>query len=88
MRDHKQSVRSAETAPLLRWVFERRGSTITCEVDVNDARACEVCLIPHWDVASSVVERFDGPMSALERHAELSRELRAAGWIVAEHTAL
>jgi hypothetical protein len=67
--------------PMLRWVFRRNTQMLTCEVDAA-SRRWDVCLVPHWDVGGSVVERFETPLSALERHAEIARQLRAAGWAV------
>lgn len=73
------------SAPLLRWVFERRGDRLTCELDARSDDAFEVCLVPHWDTARSVVERFNGAGVALHRHAELVSGLRDAGWMLAEY---
>ena len=42
----------------------------------------EVCVVPHWDVASAVLEETDTSLSAFCRHAEISMHLRAAGWAV------
>lgn len=67
---------------MLRWIFRRRLAMVTCELDVNPAGGYDVCVVPHWDVSSSAVERFDAPASALQRHAELARCLREAGWMV------
>jgi hypothetical protein len=81
------SSESVTVVPLVRWIFERRGSAITCEVDLNAAHTCDVAVIPHWNAASAVVEHFDGPIQAMERHAELAQELRNAGWVVTRHSA-
>lgn len=69
---------------MLRWVFRRDTETLTCEVDAAGNR-WEVCIVPHWDVAESVIERFDTPLSALERHADIARRLRDAGWSVVDY---
>jgi hypothetical protein len=69
-------------APILRWIFRRNDEILTCEVDVTSGHRYEVCVIPHWDVSQSVVERFRAPLSAFERHAEIARQLRAGGWMV------
>jgi hypothetical protein len=75
---------STESVPMLRWVFQRDSEMLTCEVDAA-GRRWEVCVVPHWDVASAVIERFDQPLSALERHAEIARRLRDAGWSVVDY---
>lgn len=65
---------------MLRWVFRRQHHAITCEIDARGDRTFEVCLVPHWDVSASTIERFDAVHRALERHAELALRLRDAGW--------
>jgi hypothetical protein len=75
----------APVIPLVRWILERRGNAITCEVDMNATHACNVSVIPHWNAASAFVEHFDGPVQAMERHAEVTQELRNAGWVVTRH---
>jgi hypothetical protein len=87
MRHHIDSIPpdAAPVVPLLRWIFERRGDAITCEVDMNAGHACDVSVIPHWNAAAAFIEHFGGPVQAMERHAELAQELRDAGWVVTEH---
>ncbi|MBI4265916.1 MAG: hypothetical protein HY657_16190 [Acidobacteria bacterium] len=70
-------------APTLRWVFRRGAETLTCEVDATGSR-WEVCVVPHWDVAATVIERFKTPISALERHAEIAHALREVGWTLVD----
>jgi hypothetical protein len=76
--------RDPATVPIVRWIFERNGNAITCEIDMNQGQTCDVALIPHWDAAASVIERFDGPMRAIERHAELAVALLEEGWTVTD----
>jgi len=71
--------------PVLRWVMNRFGRVVTCELDATPDGQYEVCVVPHWDVQASVVQRFPNVMAALERHAEIARELRDAGWTVLAH---
>jgi hypothetical protein len=41
------------------------------------------CLrLPHWNVSSSTVERFDQPLAAFHRHAEIASSFRATGFSV------
>lgn len=66
--------------PVLRWMFERRDSALTAQVDVTPAGIYELRVVPHWDVSRAVVEPFVGPVDALQRHAEIARQLREVGW--------
>ena len=70
----------AESAGILRWVFLRDSKTLTCEVRVCGNRTYDVCVVPHWDVSSSVIETYERPASALRRHAEIAWYFRQAGW--------
>ena len=66
---------------LLRWTFRKGTRSITCQLD-NDPRdsSYDVCVVPHWDVSSAVVEVEQEPIRAFRRHADIARRLRAAGW--------
>lgn len=66
---------------VLRWVFRRDNDAITCEIDAAGDHAFDVCIVPHWDVSASTIERFDAEYRAFERHAELARRLGKAGWL-------
>ena len=65
---------------MLRWTFERNDAALTCELDANAPGNYEVSVVPHWDVSAAAIERFDGAVTAFERHAELARYLRENGW--------
>ena len=65
---------------MLRWTFTRHDATLTCELDANAPGNYEVSVVPHWDVSAAAIERFDGAVTAFERHAELTRYLRENGW--------
>jgi hypothetical protein len=72
---------------LVRWQFERGAHLITCGIEKAPSGAqYDVLTVPHWDVNSAVVETFDAPVDALERHATIATQLREAGWIVASYT--
>jgi hypothetical protein len=73
--------------PILRWTFQRNAATLTCEIDAAAGKGFDVCVVPHWDVKSSVIEHFDAPMTALERHANIALQLREAGWAVTDRAA-
>jgi hypothetical protein len=53
---------------------------LTCEISINGSQSYDVCVVPHWDISSSVVEAYDRPAAALGRHAEIAWYLREAGW--------
>ena len=68
-----------------RWILEEDATAITCQLDARGNRCYEVCVLPHWDPSSAIIERFDTPAPALLRQADVSRRLRANGWIVIDH---
>lgn len=68
---------------VVRWTFLRRGKALTCEVDARSADSYDVCVVPHWDVSSSVIETFTRASAALWRHAEIAGRLREEGWLLA-----
>jgi len=72
----------ADSARILRWVFVRGTKAVTCEVSVCGKETYDVCVVPHWDISSSVIEAFNRPASALRRHAEIAAYFREAGWIL------
>jgi len=76
-----------QLAPVVCWVFQRGANAITCEIDVRGNHAYDVRVTPHWDLPSSVIERFDAATAALLRHAEVSRRLRENGWVLTDHVA-
>jgi hypothetical protein len=76
---------SLQPEPVLRWIFQRDSQAITCELDVRPNRLYEVCVVPHWDVESAIVEQFDGPTAAMLRHAEIARALRESKWVLTDH---
>jgi hypothetical protein len=78
---------SLQGAPMLRWILQRDTSAITCQLDARGNRSYEVCVVPHWDPSSAVIERYDAPTPALLRHAEVARRLRENGWMVIDHVA-
>jgi len=72
--------RQSESAGILRWIFLRGSKALTCEVRAFGKQTFDVCVVPHWDVSSSVVETFKRPGMALRRHAEIAFYFREAGW--------
>lgn len=78
---------TSESIGILRWVFLRGRKALTCELRMNGQTSHDVCVVPHWDVSSSVIERFERPASALRRHAEIADGFRQAGWRVVHDVA-
>jgi hypothetical protein len=76
------SMTTTSSTSMLQWIFTRNGAALTCELDAT-AGGYEVCIVPHWNVASAAIERFDAAIAAAERHAELARYLRDTGWHLA-----
>jgi hypothetical protein len=72
---------------MLQWILQRDTRAITCQLDARSDRSYEVCVVPHWDPSTAVIERFDTPTPALLRHAEVARRLRENGWMVIDHVA-
>jgi hypothetical protein len=70
----------SENSSFLRWIFVRRGRTVTCEIRANGDGSYDVCVVPHWDVGASTIESYQRPIDALERHAEISWYLHEDGW--------
>jgi hypothetical protein len=78
--------RVSEPACLVRWIFQRGDSALTCRVDAR-ATSYDVSVVPHWNVSASAVEALETPGRALQRHAEIAKQLREGGWLVAHRTA-
>jgi hypothetical protein len=77
----------ALAAPMLRWMLERHTDAITCELDARGNRSYEVCVVPHSNPSSAVIERFGAPLPAVLRHAEITKRLRENGWMVIDRVA-
>lgn len=84
----KAVAKNADSVGILRWVFMRGRRALTCQLRVNGRHSHDVVIVPHWDVRSSIVERFDRPASALRRHAEIAHEFRRAGWMIVHEPAV
>lgn len=77
----------ANSGSMLRSIVRRDTSAITCQLDARGSRSYELCVVPHWDPSSAVIERFDEPMAALLRQAEVADWLRENGWMVIDNVA-
>ena len=71
-----------EPVGMLRWIFCRGQMALTCELRATDQGTFDVSVVPHWDVASSIVERHERASTGMRRHAEIASSLREAGWSV------
>jgi hypothetical protein len=78
---------SSHAALMRHGALQYDASAVTCQLDVRGARACEICVVPHWDPSSAAIERYDARPLALLRHAEVTRRLRENGWMVIDHVA-
>jgi len=72
----------AESVGMLRWIFCRGAMALTCELRASEQGTFDVSVVPHWDVASSMVEHHPRASSGMRRHAEIASSLREAGWSV------
>ena len=78
--------RSAAPA-IVRWEFEREHRHLMCAVHAVPVVSCyDVATVPLWDVGRTAVETFNSQSAALQRHAAIAADLRAAGWTVAAYT--
>jgi hypothetical protein len=72
---------------MVHWILQRGTKAITCQLDARGDRSYELCVVPHWDPSSAVIERYDAPTPALLRHAEVAQCLREHGWTVIDRVA-
>jgi hypothetical protein len=56
-------------------------------VNARTPSSYDVCIVPHWDVSAAAVETLATPGRALQRHAEIAKQLRECGWHVVHRTA-
>jgi len=48
---------------------------------VGNGSAFDVCVLPHWDLGASTIERFNDAANAFEHHQEIAAILRDARWM-------
>jgi hypothetical protein len=73
----------SESASIVRWMFTRGSRALACEVRIDEYGAFDVCVVPFWDVKSTVIEGYGRAASALQRHAEIAAAFRQTGWVLA-----
>ncbi len=69
---------------MLRWTFGQGSLALTCSVNAGDHGSYDVSLVPHWNLAASVIDECPSIATALERHAEIALALRSQGWVVVD----
>ena len=77
----------SQPAPTIATSAVTRGDVIdaiTCQLDALGNRSWDVCVVPHSDGSSSMVQHFDAPGGALLRHAQIARQLRDSGWVLVD----
>jgi len=77
------SPRPAESSGIVRWLFLKGTRLLVCEIRSDCHRVHDVCVVPYWNIASSVIERYPRAADAFRRHAEIASSLRDAGWMIA-----
>jgi hypothetical protein len=82
MTPHPSGNPSVERRPMMPWMLQRGKNAITCRLDARGKRSYELCVLPHWDPSSAIIERFDASTSAFMRHAKVASLLRENGWMV------
>jgi hypothetical protein len=68
----------------LHWLYVRGNRAISCDVDVRGDGIYGLTLLPLWSPEDQITETFRRPAEALRRHAQLTKELQAAGWLMVE----
>ena len=71
---------TSSSACMLRWVLANGSAAIACEIDANPDRSFDLRVVPFSAPGSAFVEHFQTATSAMARHADIARQLRAAGW--------
>jgi hypothetical protein len=87
MTPHCHHTAPRQHTPLVEGILQREAKSITCQREARGHRTHELCILPHWNPSAAVIERFDAPLPAMMRHAQLARDLREAGWRVTDHVA-
>jgi hypothetical protein len=65
---------------MLRWVLANGRAAIACEVDAMADHAFALRVMPLAAPEDGFVELFRTATSALERHADITEQLRDSGW--------
>lgn len=65
---------------MLRWVLANGPAAIACEVDAMTEHAFALRVVPLSSPEDGFVELFRTATSAMERHADITEQLRHAGW--------
>jgi len=65
---------------MLRWVLANGLAAIACEIDAMTDHAFALRVMPISSPEEGFVELFCTATSAMERHADITEQLRDAGW--------
>jgi hypothetical protein len=65
---------------MLRWVLAKGPAAITCEVDAMADHAFVLRIMSRAAPEEGFIELFGTAASAIERHADITGQLRDAGW--------
>lgn len=65
------------------WLFVRDRRAISCHVDASAEGLYTISVIPLWTSEGHLTETFVSPEEAMRRHAQIARQLRASGWLLA-----
>jgi hypothetical protein len=65
---------------MLRWVLANGPAAIACEIDAMTDHAFALRVMPLSSPEEGFVELFCTATSAMERHADITEQLRDAGW--------
>ena len=73
---------------MLRWVLANGPAAIACEIDAMTDHAFALRIMPLSSSEDGFTELFCTATSAMERHADITEQLRDAGWHTDHLTAL
>ncbi len=68
----------------LHWLYLRGNRALSLGVDLRGERKYVLTLLPLWSPEDQITESFSRLVDAQRRHAELSKELHKAGWLLVE----
>jgi hypothetical protein len=69
---------------ILRRDYRLRDRLLTCGISDDGPNGFSVVTVPHWDDDGGLVETFGDASAALVRHAAITAQLKADGWVPAQ----
>ncbi len=73
-----------EQVDWLHWLYLRGNRAMSISVDVRGNRSYVLTLLPLWSPEDQTTETFSRLADAQRHHAELTRQLHKAGWLLVE----